>query len=96
MAPIWPSGYNLTVQSIRLTAGVGAVIMMGDSVGAMVLPGTMGLVMERAGAGAMTAMVLASIGASAVAFGAIMYFRARRKAALGAIVSMAANPAPGS
>jgi len=52
--------------------------------------------MERAGAGAMTAMVLASIGASAVAFGAIMYFRARRKAALGAIVSMAANPAPGS
>ena len=97
MAPIWPSGYNLPVQSIRLTAGVGAVIMMGDSVGAMVLPGTMGLVMERAGAGAMTAMVLASIGAAAVAFGAILFFRARRKAALGAAVrSVSANPAPGS
>jgi MFS transporter, FHS family, Na+ dependent glucose transporter 1 len=97
MAPMWPSGYNLTVQSIRLTAGVGAVIMMGDSVGAMLLPGVMGLFMERAGAGAMTVLVLASVGATVVAFGAIMFFRARHSAALGSAgrgSAASAEPAP--
>ena len=51
MAPMWPSGYNLAVQSIHLTARRGAVIMLGDSIGGMVLPGLMGLFIERAGAG---------------------------------------------
>ncbi len=82
MAPMWPSGYNLAVQSIRLTAGIGAVIMMGDSVGGMILPGLTGLFMERAGAAAMTELVLASIGATTVAFVAILVVRARRRAAL--------------
>ena len=77
MAPIWPSGYTLAVQSIRLTAGVSAVIMLGDSVGAMVMPGLTGLFMERAGAAAMTQLVLASIGATAIAFLAILTVRAR-------------------
>jgi FHS family Na+ dependent glucose MFS transporter 1 len=78
MAPIWPSGFNLAVQSIRLTAGIGAAILMGDSVGAMVLPGLTGLVMERAGAAAMTGLVLAGVGATAVAFLAILIVRAQR------------------
>jgi FHS family Na+ dependent glucose MFS transporter 1 len=77
MAPIWPSGYNLAVQSIRLTAGIGAVIIMGDSVGGMVLPGLTGLVIERAGASAMTVLVLASIAGTAAAFAAILIVRAR-------------------
>jgi len=81
MAPIWPSGYNLAVQSIRLTAGIGAVIIMGDSVGGMVLPGLTGIFMERAGAAAMTQLVLASIGATAIAFLAILTVRARWNAA---------------
>lgn len=85
MAPIWPSGYNLAVQSIRLTAGVGAVIMMGDSVGGMVLPGLTGLFIERAGASAMTILVLVSIAATAVAFLAIAVVRSR--------LSLAATPA---
>jgi FHS family Na+ dependent glucose MFS transporter 1 len=87
MAPIWPSGYNLAVQSIHLTARLGAVIMLGDGIGGMVLPGLTGLLMERAGAGAMTKLVLASTVATAVAFGAIVLFRARRRAALTAPVS---------
>jgi FHS family Na+ dependent glucose MFS transporter 1 len=82
MAPMWPSGYNLAVQSIHLTARLGAVIMLGDSIGGMVLPGLTGLFMERAGATAMTKLVLASMVATAVAFGAIVLFRARRRAAL--------------
>ena len=80
MAPMWPSGYNLAVQSIHLTARIGAVIMLGDSIGGMVLPGLMGLFIERAGAEAMTKLVLASMGATALAFGAIVLFRARRHA----------------
>ncbi|MGZ6267527.1 MAG: MFS transporter, partial [Candidatus Limnocylindrales bacterium] len=35
MAPMWPSGFNLAVQSLHLTARVGAVIMLGDSIGGM-------------------------------------------------------------
>jgi FHS family Na+ dependent glucose MFS transporter 1 len=66
------------VQSIRLTAGVSAVIMLGDSVGGMVMPGLTGLFMERAGAGAMTVLVLASMAATVVAFLAILAFRTRR------------------
>jgi FHS family Na+ dependent glucose MFS transporter 1 len=77
MAPIWPSGYTLAVQSIRLTARVSAVIMLGDSVGGMVLPGLTGLFMERAGAAAMTLLVLASIAATLLAFLAILAFRTR-------------------
>jgi FHS family Na+ dependent glucose MFS transporter 1 len=88
---MWPSGYNLAVQSIHLTARRGAVIMLGDSIGGMVLPGLMGLVIERAGAEAMTKLVLASMGATAIAFGAIVLFRARRRAALTVPVS---DPAP--
>jgi FHS family Na+ dependent glucose MFS transporter 1 len=91
MAPIWPSGYNLAVQSIHLTARRGAVIMLGDSIGGMVLPGLMGLFIERAGAEAMTKLVLASMGATAIAFGAIVLFRARRRAALTVPVS---DPVP--
>lgn len=77
MAPIWPSGYTLAVQSIRLTARVSAVIMLGDSVGGMVLPGLTGLFMEQAGAAAMTLLVLASVAATFVAFLAILAFRTR-------------------
>jgi FHS family Na+ dependent glucose MFS transporter 1 len=77
MAPVWPSGYTLAVQSIRLTAGVSAVIMLGDSVGGMVMPGLTGLFMERAGAGAMTLLVLASMAATVLAFLAILAFRMR-------------------
>ena len=77
MAPVWPSGYTLAVQSIRLTAGVSAVIMLGDSVGGMVMPGLTGLFMERAGAGAMTRLVLAAMAATVMAFLAILALRTR-------------------
>jgi FHS family Na+ dependent glucose MFS transporter 1 len=77
MAPIWPGGYTLAVQSVRLTARVSSVIMLGDSIGSMVLPGLTGLFMERAGAAAMTFLVLASVAATFVAFLAILALRLR-------------------
>lgn len=91
MAPIWPSGYTLAVQSIRLTAGVSAAILLGDSVGAMVMPGLTGLVMERAGAGAMTYLILASMTATVVAFLAILAFRMRKSESAAPIESQPAS-----
>jgi FHS family Na+ dependent glucose MFS transporter 1 len=79
MAPLWPSGYTLAGQSIRLTARVSGLILLGDSIGGMVLPGLMGLLMERAGAAAMTPVVLGSIAATFLAFLAILFFGKNRK-----------------
>jgi FHS family Na+ dependent glucose MFS transporter 1 len=84
MAPMWPSGFTLAAQSVGLTARISGVILIGDSIGGMVLPGLTGLVMERAGAGAMTQLVLASVGATFLAFLGILVFRGRRAESLGA------------
>jgi FHS family Na+ dependent glucose MFS transporter 1 len=74
MAPLWPSGYTLAGQSIRLTARVSGLILLGDSIGGMVLPGLMGVLMERAGAAAMTPVVFGSLAATFLAFLAILWF----------------------
>jgi fucose permease len=55
------------------------LILLGDSIGGMVLPGLMGLLMERAGAAAMTPVVLGSIAATFLAFLAILFFGKNRK-----------------
>jgi FHS family Na+ dependent glucose MFS transporter 1 len=74
MAPIWPTGYTLAGQSLRLTARVSSLILLGDGIGGMVLPGLMGLLMERAGSAAMPPVVLASLAATFLAFLAILLF----------------------
>jgi FHS family Na+ dependent glucose MFS transporter 1 len=79
MAPIWPSGYTLAGQSVRLTARISGLILLGDSVGGMVLPGLAGFVMERAGAAAMPQLVLGSVGATCLAFLAILLFGKNRR-----------------
>jgi len=78
MAPIWPSGYTLAAQSVGLTARISGVILLGDSIGGMVLPGLTGLFMERAGPATMTRLVLASVVATFLAFLGILLFRRRR------------------
>jgi FHS family Na+ dependent glucose MFS transporter 1 len=93
MAPIWPSGFTLAAQSVGLTARVSGVILMGDSVGAMVLPGLTGLFMEHAGSETMTQLVMASLGATFAAFLAILYFGGRRSDA--AALSTGVAPAEG-
>ncbi len=74
MAPLWPTGYTLAGQSLRLTARVSSLILLGDGIGGMVLPGLMGLLMERAGASAMPPVVLGSLAATFLAFLAILLF----------------------
>jgi FHS family Na+ dependent glucose MFS transporter 1 len=79
MAPVWPSGYTLAGQSLRLTARISGLILLGDSVGGMVLPGLAGLVMERAGAAAMPQLVLGSVVATFLAFLGIFLFGKNRR-----------------
>ncbi|MFZ6026970.1 MAG: MFS transporter [Chloroflexota bacterium] len=61
MAPVWPTGYNLAGQSVRLTATVSSVILLGDSLGGMILPALTGQVVERFGASTMAWLVFGSL-----------------------------------
>jgi FHS family Na+ dependent glucose MFS transporter 1 len=83
MAPIWPTGYTLAGQSVPLTARISSLILLGDSIGGMVLPGLMGVLMERAGAAAMTPVVLSSLMATFLAFLGILLFGKRRRESTG-------------
>jgi FHS family Na+ dependent glucose MFS transporter 1 len=76
MAPIWPSGFTLAGQSLTLTARISGFILLGDSLGGMILPGVTGWIIERAGAPAMPQWVLLSVGATFFAYLGILLFRA--------------------
>ena len=82
MAPIWPTGYTLAGQSVKFTARVSGMILLGDSLGGMVLPWLSGHVIEQAGAQAMIYLVAGSLVCTLVMFGAMQYWRAARHAAL--------------
>ncbi len=79
MAPIWPTGFTLASQSVSFTARISGFILLGDSLGGMVLPGLTGWIMENAGAPAMPKLVLASAGATFLAFLGIFLFGKKRK-----------------
>ncbi|HET6437460.1 MAG TPA: MFS transporter [Anaeromyxobacter sp.] len=49
MAPLWPSGYTLAGQAVPMTAFASGLVLLGDSLGGMVLPSLTGKVMELAG-----------------------------------------------
>jgi len=83
MAPVWPTGFTLAGQSVRLTARISGFILLGDSLGGMLLPGLTGWIMETAGAPAMPRLVLLSAALTFLAFLGIFFFgkRAREKSA---------------
>jgi len=68
MAPIWATGYNLAGQSIKLTATISSIIILGDSLGAVVLPWVTGQAIERFGAQTMPKLVFASLTINALIF----------------------------
>jgi FHS family Na+ dependent glucose MFS transporter 1 len=68
MAPIWATGYNLTGQAIKLTATISSIIILGDSLGAVVLPWVTGQAIERLGAQTMPRLVFASLTINALIF----------------------------
>ncbi len=77
MAPIWATGYNFAGQSIKLTATISSLIILGDSFGAVVLPWLTGLAIERFGAHTMPWLVFISLMLNALVFGVMLLQRSR-------------------
>lgn len=75
MAPIWPTGFNLAGRSVKLTATISSIILLGDSFGGMVLPSLTGQVVERFGAPMMNWLVLGSLIGNILMFVAILRLR---------------------
>jgi len=75
MAPVYPSGFTLAGRSVKLTARVSGIILLGDSFGGMVLPWLVGQVLDATGPQALVTLVLASLAFNVVAFVAIMRLR---------------------
>jgi MFS transporter, FHS family, Na+ dependent glucose transporter 1 len=61
MAPIWPSGFTLAGQSLKLTAKSSSIILLGDSFGGMLLPWLVGQVINLSGPQIMVYMVFGSL-----------------------------------
>jgi MFS transporter, FHS family, Na+ dependent glucose transporter 1 len=61
MAPIWPTGFTLAGQSIAMTGKITSIILLGDSLGGMVLPTVVGKVIEGSGPRAMVYLVFGSL-----------------------------------
>ncbi|MFN8433472.1 MAG: MFS transporter [Anaerolineales bacterium] len=80
MAPIYATGYNFAGQSIKLTATISSIIILGDSFGAVVLPWLTGLAIERFGAQTMPWLVLISLALNALVFGVMLLQRNKAQA----------------
>ena len=68
MAPIWPTGYNLAGKSVNLTATISSIILLGDSLGGIVLPWVTGQAIERFGAQTMPWLVFSSLAITMLVF----------------------------
>ena len=79
MAPVYPSGFTLAVQGLKLTARASSFILLGDSIGGMILPWLVGAVLEATGPRAMVYLVLGSVIGVLLAFAGLL--RARSKVA---------------
>jgi fucose permease len=77
MAPVYPSGFTLAVQGLKLTARASGVILLGDSFGGMILPWLVGRVFETAGPRAMVHLVLGSLICDSLAFVGLVYTRSK-------------------
>jgi FHS family Na+ dependent glucose MFS transporter 1 len=75
MAPIWPSGFTLAGQSMRLTARVSGIILLGDSLGFMILPWLAGKVLDGIGPQTLIYLVTISLFFNLIAFVAILQLR---------------------
>jgi FHS family Na+ dependent glucose MFS transporter 1 len=61
MAPVWPTGFTLIGQSIRLTGKLSGIILLGDSFGGMVLPTLVGWVIAGSSPRTMVYLVFGSL-----------------------------------
>jgi len=75
MAPIWPTGFTLAGQSINLTGRISSVILLGDSLGGMILPTLVGQVIEGSSPRAMVYLVFGSLVLNLLAFAGMSRLR---------------------
>ena len=75
MAPIWPTGFTLAGQSIDLTGRLASIILLGDSLGGMVLPSAVGQVIESAGPRIMVYLIFGSLILNLLAFFGMLRLR---------------------
>jgi MFS transporter, FHS family, Na+ dependent glucose transporter 1 len=77
MAPVYPSGFTLAVQGLKLTSRASSIILMGDSFGGMVLPWLVGQVLGAAGPRALVYLVFGSLACDLLAFMGLLRARAK-------------------
>lgn len=75
LGPIWPTGYSLAGQSVRLTGKLNGMILLGDSLGFFVVPTFGGKIMARYHAQALIFLILGSITFSLVSFLMMLRFK---------------------
>jgi MFS transporter, FHS family, Na+ dependent glucose transporter 1 len=75
MGPVYASGLALVGQSMHLTARRAGLVLMGDSVGGMLLPWLVGGIIERTGPWAMIYLVFSSLTGAMLAFFAMLRVR---------------------
>jgi FHS family Na+ dependent glucose MFS transporter 1 len=75
MAPLWPTGFTLAGQSLRLTASISGLILLGDSFGCMVLPWLVGQVIAVTSPRALVYLVFGSLVGNVLAFVAMLRLR---------------------
>lgn len=80
MAPLWPMGFTLAGQSIKLTARLSSIILLGDSFGGMVLPWLVGQVIDLTGAQSMALLVLGSMLLNLLAYIVVVQLGKRKEA----------------
>ena len=78
MAPVYASGFTLAGRSLRLTARVSGIILLGDSFGGMVLPWLVGQVLDATGPAALITLVFTSLIFNGLAFIVMLRLRSNQ------------------
>ena len=73
MAPIYPTAFTMVGQMIRLNARTTSLVLLGDSLGALLLPWLVGQVLDATGPQALVYLVTASLVCNLVAFGGLQW-----------------------
>ena len=82
MAPIWPTGFSLAGRMLPLSGKVSSMVLLGDSLGGMILPWMAGEALDLAGPHAMVYLVLTSMIANVLAFCGMLKFNPVRNSSL--------------
>ncbi len=77
IAPVYPSSFTLAVQGFKLTAQASSIILLGDTLGCMILPWLVGQMFDMTGPRALLYLVSVSLIFCLLAF--VVLLRARSK-----------------